>query len=101
MSWWEIIAFVCLGAFIGIAINSFAKAKGKILQQNFVGLGTLAGRSLGEIEGVVGPASAIAACTTTEGKPGSLYTWAQNPYAITLLFDENLVCLGVNKEITL
>jgi hypothetical protein len=101
MGVWGIIAFVCLGAFIGIAINSAAKAKGKVLQQNFVSLGNLVGRPLAEIEGVVGPANALTACTTAEGKPGTLRTWAQNPYSITLIFDENLVCLGVNSEISM
>ena len=99
MSWLGIIAFVCLGAFIGIAINSAGKAKGLLLQQEFVKLGTLAGLSVDEITAKVGAPTQIVACTVADtGKPGSLYTWAKNPYAITLLFDENLVCIGVNKE---
>lgn len=100
MSWLMIIGFICLGGFIGIVINSASKAKGKVLQQNFISLGTLSGKNLNEIKEVVGEPTAITACTTQSGEPGTLYQWTQNPYSITLLFDKNLICLGVNQEIT-
>ncbi len=101
MSWLMIVAFICLGGFIGVVINSASKAKGKLLQQNFISLGTLSGRSLEEIKKVVGEPNAITACTTESGAPGSLYQWSQNPYSITLLFDKELICIGVNQEITM
>lgn len=101
MSWLGIIGFVLFGAFIGIVINSFQKAKGTILQQDFVKLGNLVGLSLNEIKAKVGEPSAMSACKVANtDKSGTLYTWAKAPYSITLLFDENNKCLGVNQEIT-
>lgn len=101
MSWLGIIAFVCLGAFIGIVINSASKAKGKLLQQNFVELGNLVGLTMDEIKSKVGEPSAMQSCVVqATGNPGMLYTWSKLPYSITLLFDENNKCLGVNKEIS-
>lgn len=100
MGWFGIIAFVCLGAFIGIVINSFQKAKGTLLQREFVKLGNLVGLSLDEITAKVGAPNAVVTCTVGDtGKPGTLCTWSKMPYSITLLFDANNKCLGVNKEI--
>ena len=100
MSWWGIIAFICVGAFVGYFINALSKAKGTMLQQDFVKLGNLVGLSLDEIKAKVGNPAGINACTVADtGKPGTLCTWAQNPYSITLLFDENNICLGVNQEV--
>lgn len=101
MEWLIIIGFVCLGAFIGIVINNLQKVPGKMLQQDFVALGNLQGKTLDEIKEKVGAPNAIQSCTVADtGKNGSLCTWAKLPYSITLLFDESNVCLGVNKEIT-
>ncbi|WP_373248827.1 hypothetical protein [Bacteroides thetaiotaomicron] len=100
MGWLGIIGFICLGAFIGFFINGLNKAKGTLLQQNFIKLGNLVGLSLEEIKNKVGEPSSMSACTTEKGTPGSLYQWAEYPYSITLVFDENLVCLGVNQEVT-
>ena len=100
MEWLGIIGFVCLGAFIGIVIDSLQKAPGKKLQQDFIAMGNLQGKTLDEIKEKVGAPNAIQSCTVAgTGKNGSLCTWAKLPYSITLLFDENNVCLGVNKEI--
>jgi hypothetical protein len=102
MSWLGIIAFLCLGGFIAIVINSAGKAKGKILQQDFIKMGNLVGLSLAEIKAKVGEPNGMSACKVADtGENGTLYTWAQNPYSITLLFDENNKCLGVNQEIVL
>jgi hypothetical protein len=102
MGWLGTIAFILLGAFIGIVINSSQKAKGTLLQQDFIKMGNLVGLSLDEIKRRVGEPSGMTACTVAAtGRSGALYTWAQYPYSITLLFDENNKCLGVNKEMTI
>ena len=100
--WLGIIVFIGIGAFIAIVINSAGKAKGKMLQEDFIKLGTLVGLSFEEIKLSVGDPTNMQSCTVAgTGRPGSLYTWAKNPYSITLLFDENLICLGVNSETSL
>lgn len=88
------------GLFIGYFIAGLLTAKGNILHEDFIAMGTLTGKTLDEITAKVGAPNAITSCTVAEtGKPGSLCTWTKNPYSITLLFDENNVCLGVNNEI--
>lgn len=88
------------GLFIGYFIAGLLTAKGNILREDFIAMGNLRGKTLDEITAKVGAPSAITSCTVAEtGKPGSLCTWAKSPYSITLLFDENNVCLGVNNEI--
>lgn len=95
-----IICGLGLGAFIGYFVAGLTSAKGNLLQQDFISMGNLAGKTLDEIKAKVGEPNAINACTVADtGKPGSLCTWTSSPYSITLLFDENNICLGVNKEI--
>ena len=94
-----IICGLCFGAFIGYFVAGLTSAKGNLLQQDFIAMGNLVGKTLDEIKEKVGDPNAINACTVANtGKPGSLCTWASAPYSITLLFDENNICLGVNKE---
>lgn len=96
-----IICGLGFGTFIGYFVAGLSTAKGNLLQQDFVAMGVLTGKTLDEIKSKVGAPNAITACTVADtGKPGTLCTWASTPYSITLLFDENNVCLGVNQEIT-
>ena len=88
------------GTFVGYFVAGLTSAKGNLLQQDFIAMGNLAGKTLDEIKAKVGNPNAITACTVADtGNPGSLCTWSNAPYSITLLFDENNICLGVNKEI--
>lgn len=97
------IGIICgmgFGAFIGYFVAGLATAGGNALQQAFVTMGSLQGKTLNEIKEKVGAPNAVQSCTVADtGKNGSLCTWSKLPYSITLLFDENNVCLGVNKEI--
>ena len=99
----SMVGIICglgFGAFIGYFVAGLTSAKGNLLQQDFISMGNLAGKTLDEIKAKVGEPNAINACTVADtGKPGSLCTWTSSPYSITLLFDENNTCLGVNKEI--
>lgn len=96
-----IILGLGIGAFVGYFVAGLTQAKGNLLQQDFVAMGNLAGKSLDEIKAKVGEPSAMSACKVAKtDKSGTLYTWAKAPYSITLLFDENNICLGVNQEIT-
>lgn len=89
-----------IGTLIGYFFAGLMTAPGTMLQQDFIAMGTLAGKTLDEIKEKVGAPNAIQSCTVAEtGKSGSLCTWSKLPYSITLLFDENNICIGVNKEI--
>ena len=99
MEWLSIIGFACFGIFLGFFINGLKESGGRLLQKDFVSLGTLKGKTLNEIMAKVGAANEIQPCTITEtGRPGTLRTWSKLPYTITLLFDENELCLGVKHE---
>lgn len=79
-----------------VFMGALTKAPGRRLQNKFVSLGTLTGKSLEEIKNVVGNPSAVSAMK--EGK--TLYQWQATGYHIALLFDANDVCLGVSSEIS-
>ena len=89
------------GAFAGYFFAGLLTSKGTLLKQDFIAMGELRGKTLDEIKQKVGAPKATFSCTAAEtGKPGTLCTWQEPTYSITLLFDENNVCLGVNKEIS-
>ena len=86
-----------IGGLIWYAItNAAVKAPGASLNQKFVSLGTLAGKTLNEIVAVAGQPSAVSA--VGDGK--ILRQWQATSYHIALLFDENDICLGVSSEIS-
>lgn len=95
-----VIIGLCLGAFVGYFFTGLRQAKGNILQQNFQKLGDLRGKQLSEIESKVGTHNSFKSCTITDrnNAPGYLYTWLENNYSITLLFDADNNCIGVNSE---
>ena len=96
-----IIFGVCLGIFVGYFVAGLIAAKGNILRENFIAMGTLAGKTLAEIEEKVGSPNVIQSCTIEgTGKSGTLCTWTAPPYSITLLFDDSNTCLCINKEIS-
>lgn len=95
-----IVSGLGFGAFVGYFVSGLLTAGGKLLQQDFIAMGNLQGKTLDAIKEKVGAPNAIQSCTIADtGRSGSLCTWSKSPYSITLLFDENNVCLGVNKEI--
>ena len=85
-----------IGGLIWYSLTNIAvKAPGHTLNQKFVSLGTLKGKTLDEITYVVGPANSVSAI----GNGQTLRQWQATSYHIALLFDENNVCLGVSSEI--
>lgn len=69
-------------------------APGSALQNKFINLGTLKGKTYDEIRNACGPASSISAM----GGGIKLRQWIETSYHICLLFDENDICLGVSSE---
>ena len=93
---WFIWVLPAVGGIIWWFITkAVVKAPGNLLQQNFVRLGTLKGKTLNEITTACGKPSAVSAM----GNGQTLYQWQATGYHIALLFDENDICLGVSSEI--
>ncbi len=101
-SWYSFTIGICMGIFFGYLVAGFATAKGTILHEDFVKLGDLRGRTLKEIVAAVGPFQERENCVITDmdNAPGFKCTWAERNYLITLLFDQNSICLGITHEIT-
>lgn len=79
----EFIFILIFGGLVLYAINTLVKAPGVILQNKFVGLGILKGKTKDEIISIVGPPNSISAATN--GK--TLCQWQATGYHIALLFD--------------
>jgi len=85
---------IVLVALISTLVSTPIGASGKILQQKFIRLGTLKGRTRVEIIAAVGPPSAQS--FTHDG--GQLLQWMETGYHIALIFDVNGICGGVTHE---
>jgi hypothetical protein len=70
------------------------RMKGRALQQQFVDLGVLQGKTRSEIEAVVGAPNAVSAA----GPDTILCQWMATGYHIALLFDVDGECQGVSHE---
>ena len=92
---WYIWVLPVVGGIIWYIIsNAMVKAPGNVLQQKFIKLGTLKGKTLNEIQSACGARSSI-----SHGADGvKIYQWMATGYHIVLLFDENDICLGVSSE---
>ena len=95
MDFWYIWVFPIVGGIIWFLIsNAIVKAPGNMLQQKFIKLGTLKGKTLSQIQSACGNPSSVS--TTAYGT--KVYQWMTTGYHIVLLFDENDICLGVSSE---
>ena len=82
------------GLILYLITNAAVKAPGSVLQQKFIKLGTLKGKTLREIQSVCGAPNA----TSVNAEGIKIYQWMATGYHIVLLFDENNICLGVSSE---
>lgn len=89
-----------LGGFIGFFIGALQQVKPTPLQEKFQNLGNLVGMSISDIENKCGAHTTSKTCNITDrdNEQGFLYVWSDGIYTITLLFDNNLKCIGVNNE---
>lgn len=94
---WIWILIVC-APILGVIIKACTKTPSQSLNEKFVSLGTLTGKTLSEIESAVGIANSSSSIINDNGKTVYVYQWLQPAYHIVLLFDKNKVCLGVQSE---
>ncbi len=97
---WYIPLFGGVGLLAGYFLYGLFNAPGNRMRLAFRNLGTLRGLRLEEIESRVGPCSERVPCHITDrgDAPGTLCTWREGYYRVTLLFDGAGVCIGVTEE---
>jgi hypothetical protein len=78
---------------LGLVISAFTKTPSQSLNEKFVSLGTLTGKTLPEIEAVVGMANSVSNTIDENGDTMYIYQWIQSAYHIVLLFDKDKICL--------
>lgn len=82
---------------IGYAIMSTAvRMPGQNLNQKFVSLGNLKGKTLDQIVAVAGKPTAVSSLANGN----ILYQWQATGYHIAILFDSNNICIGITSEIS-
>lgn len=92
MIWIFLIPIIAL--VLAAIIKAFTTTPSQSLNQKFVSLGTLTGKTYAQIANVVGEAHS----RHNIGNGTILCQWIQPAYHISLLFDTNMVCLGVESE---
>lgn len=92
---WVLPVVILVGGIIFYIISAvIVNTPGNVLQQKFIKLGTLKGKTLNEIQSACGAPSSV-----SYGADGvKIYQWMATIYHIELLFDENDICLGVSSE---
>ena len=82
-------------AAVDLAImDAVIRIPGNALNEKFVSLGELKGKTYAEIEAVVGAPSSVSGMD--EGK--TLRQWMATGYHIALLFDKDDACLGITSQ---
>ncbi len=90
--WW-IFLIPLISLILGAIIKACTTTPSQDLNNKFVALGTLTGRTYREIADAVGEANSKSLIGET-----ILCQWIQPAYHISLLFDRNMICLGVSSE---
>lgn len=90
-----IYLFLC-GALIYGVIDFIVKSPGRLLCRRFRKLGNLVGLSFNDIIYACGEPNSISTSVGTDGRPVKVVQWIEKGYHISLVFDENDVCLGIN-----
>ena len=78
---------------LGTIIKAFGTTPSQSLNNKFISLGTISGKTYNEIITVVGEPN-------SKSYVGGTYVcqWIQPAYHIVLLFDKNMICLGIQSE---
>ncbi len=92
MIWIFLIPIIAL--ILGAFIKAFTTTPSQSLNKKFVSLGNLVGKTYSQIASVVGEANS----RQSIGNGTILCQWIQPAYHIALLFDANMICLGIESE---
>ena len=86
------------GLILYALISAGTTAPGRSLNNKFISLGTLQGKTLKEITDVCGNPNSYSSTIDADGNPIKIIQWMATGYHIVLLFDTNDICLGVSSE---
>lgn len=91
MSWIFLLPVIAI--VLGTIIKAFGTTPSQSLNNKFISLGTISGKTYNEIITVVGEPN-------SKSYVGDTYVcqWIQPAYHIVLLFDKNMICLGIQSE---
>nr|DAS12431.1 MAG TPA: hypothetical protein [Bacteriophage sp.] len=91
MSWIFLLPVIAI--VLGTIIKAFGTTPSQSLNNKFISLGTISGKTYNEIITVVGEPN-------SKSYVGGTYVcqWIQPAYHIVLLFDKNMICLGIQSE---
>ncbi len=88
-----------IGGLILFAITSaFVSAPGAVLQNKFVQLGDMTGKSFYHISAAVGPPTSVSNIVSADGMPITVRQWMATGYHISLIFDQNDIFIGINHQ---
>ena len=87
---WIVAAFLA-----GSLSTAFLIARRKTLRDRIDGMGMLIGRAYAQVAVEIGRSPQI---TIREANGQTLRAWEEGHYFVSLLFDQNDVCLGVMEE---
>lgn len=90
-----VLYIVIIAVFARLIYKAIYIPPGHDLNNKFISLGVLQGKTYDEIIKVVGPPSAVE--TIENGQ--TLHLWNHRGYMIRLIFDKHNICLGINEEI--
>ena len=71
------------------------------LQKKFISLGNIIGKTYQEIAAVVGLANAESPSVTADGEPATVRQWFRTDYNVSLVFDQNNICVGKSQDISI
>ena len=91
MSWIFLLPVIAI--VLGTIIKAFGTTPSQSLNNKFISLRTISGKTYNEIITVVGEPN-------SKSYVGGTYVcqWIQPAYHIVLLFDKNMICLGIQSE---
>ena len=91
MSWIFLLPVIAI--VLGTIIKAFGTTPSQSLNNKFISLGTISGKTYNEIITVVGEPN-------SKSYVGGTYVcqWIQPAYHIVLLCDKNMICLGIQSE---
>ena len=87
---WIVAAFLA-----GVVLTALYFTRRKTLREKFSAMGSLVGRDYPQIAAEV---KASPQNTVREANGQTLRSWMEGYYFVSLLFDQNDVCLGVMEE---
>ena len=93
-----VVAPILGGVVLFLLIFLIVRLPGGMLQQKFVKLGNLQGKTYDEIVMACGLPKAQSSQVSEDGATIQVRQWMATGYHIVLLFDQNNICMGISHQ---